>query len=187
MSMPNVHATPGVMTAAELERVSIPGKSTELIRGRLIVNEPPGTNHGRVAATLGFLVSAFVRQHELGDVFAQDTGFKIESNPDTVRAPDLAFVARDRRGQLTPRGYSPLAPDLIAEIVSPDDSPGKVLAKISAWLEAGVRVAWVIDPERSTAQVYRHDGSLSLIATDGVLVGEDVLPGFTCTLADALD
>lgn len=186
MSMPDLNATPDVMTAEELERVSLPGKSAELIGGRLIVSEPPGTNHGRVAATLGFLVSAFVRQHELGDVFAQDTGFKIESNPDTVRAPVLAFVARDRRPQLPRRGYAPLAPDVIAEIVSPDDSPGKVLAKISAWLEAGVRLAWVIDPERSVAQVYRPDGSVSYVAADGELDGEDVLPGFTCALVDIL-
>lgn len=186
MVMPDLNATPDVMTAEELERVSIPGKSTELIRGRLVVCEPPGTNHGRVAARLAMLVGVFVHQHELGDVFAQDTGFKIESNPDTVRAPDMAFVARDRRAQLTRRGYSPLAPDLIAEIVSPDDSPGKVLAKIAAWLEAGVRLAWVIDPERSTAQVYRPDSSISLVAANGMLDGEDVLPGFTCTLAEIL-
>jgi Uma2 family endonuclease len=186
MGMPNADTMPDVMTAEELERVSIPGKSTELIRGRLVVSEPPGTNHGRVAARLAMLVGVFVHRHELGDVFAQDTGFKIESNPDTVRAPDLAFVARARRTQLTRRGYSALAPDLVAEIISPDDSPGKVLAKISAWLEAGVRLAWVIDPERSTAQVYRPDGSVALVAADGMLEGEDVLPGFTCTLADIL-
>jgi Uma2 family endonuclease len=184
--MPHADATQDMMTAEELERVSIPGKSTELIRGRLVVRGPPGTNHGRIAATIGFLVSAFVRRHQLGDVFAQDTGFKIESNPDTVRAPDLAFLARDRASQLPPRGYAPLAPDLIVEIVSPDDSPSGVLAKIAAWLEAGVRLAWVIDPRRSVAQVYRSDGSVSLIAADGLLEGEDVLPGFTCALAEIL-
>jgi Uma2 family endonuclease len=184
--MPNADTTPDVMTAEELERVSIPGKTTELVRGQLIVSEPPGTNHGRVAARLSYLVSSWVWPRQLGDVFAQDTGFKIDSNPDSVRAPDLAFVARERRAQLARRGYSALAPDLIAEIVSPDDSPGKVLAKISAWLEAGVRLAWVIDPERSTAQVYRPDGSVSLVAADGELPGEGVLPGFTCTLAEIL-
>ncbi|HEY9516242.1 MAG TPA: Uma2 family endonuclease [Gemmatimonadaceae bacterium] len=186
MSMPHADASQDMMTADELERVSIPGKSTELIRGRLIVREPPGTLHGRAAAKLAHLVGAFVWPRQLGDVFAQDTGFKIESNPDTVRAPDLAFLARDRTSQLPPRGYAPLAPDLIVEIVSPDDSASEVLSKIAAWLEAGVRLEWVIDPRRSVAQVYRGDGSISLIAADGLLDGEDVLPGFTCALAEIL-
>lgn len=186
MSIPHADAEPETMTAEQLERISIPGKSTELVRGRLIVREPPGTNHGRIAARLAMLVGVFVYQHGLGDVFAQDTGFKIESNPDTVRAPDLAFVARERRAQLARRGYAPLTPDLVAEIVSPDDSAGGVLAKISAWLEAGVRVAWVIDPERSTAQIYRPDGSVSLVTPDGMLDAEYVLPGFTCPLAEVL-
>lgn len=177
----------GEMTAQELERVYVPGKSTELVRGRLLVREPPGTAHGRMAGTLTYLVSAFVRRHELGFVFAQDTGFRIESNPDTVRAADLAFVTRDRGPALPLRGYASLAPDLIAEIVSPDDRPGEVLDKIAAWLEAGVRLAWVIDPRRATAQVYRRDGSVALVAADGVLDGEDVLPGFTCSLAEVTE
>lgn len=186
MDIPYADAAHDMMTADELERVSIPGKSTELIRGRLVVREPPGTFHGRAAGKLAYLVGAFVWPRQLGDVFGQDTGFRIESNPDTVRAPDLAFVSRDRALQLPARGYAPFAPDLIAEIVSPDDSPSEVLAKVAAWLEAGVRLAWVIDPRRSVAQVYRSDGSVSLIAADGLLDGEDVLPGFTCALAEML-
>ncbi|PYP79481.1 MAG: Uma2 family endonuclease, partial [Gemmatimonadetes bacterium] len=82
-----------LLTAADVERISIPDKQVELVRGQLVVREPPGTWHGAVAARLTCALGDFVREQELGLVFAQDTGFKIESDPDTVRAPDVAFVA----------------------------------------------------------------------------------------------
>jgi Uma2 family endonuclease len=171
-----------IMTAEQLERVHLPGKSTELVRGRLVVREPPGTHHGRIAGRLIIRVGAFVEAHRLGEVFGQDTGFKIATNPDTVRAPDLAFIARDRMSLVGRRGYAPVAPDLVAEILSPDDRPGEVIAKIGEWLNAGVKLAWVLDPDRRTAHVYRPDGSLSLVDGDGALEGESVLPGFRCPL-----
>jgi Uma2 family endonuclease len=178
-------ATPGaeLMTAEQLEGVHLPHKSTELVRGRLIVREPPGTYHGKLAGRLLTKVGPFVEQHGLGEVFGQDTGFKIASNPDTVRAPDLAFVASERLSLLSRRGYSAMAPDLVAEILSPDDPPGEVMAKIGEWLTARVRLAWVLDPERRIAHIYRPDGSVTLIDSDGALEGEDVLPGFRCLLA----
>src|SRR5437667_12329148 len=147
------------MTAADVERMSIPDKQVELVRGQLVVREPPGTWHGAVAANLTCHLGDFVRRHGLGLVFAQDTGFKIASDPDTVRAPDVAFVARDRTGLIQARGYAELAPDLLAEILSPDDRPADVLAKVADWLAAGTRRVWVIDPERSEARVYRRDGN----------------------------
>ncbi|HSA56075.1 MAG TPA: Uma2 family endonuclease [Gemmatimonadaceae bacterium] len=174
------------MSAEELARLHLPDKQTELIRGRLVVREPPGTEHGRLAATLCHLISDHVRRHRHGVVFGQDTGFKIESAPDTVRAPDVAFLAQDRADQIPRRGYAALAPDLLAEIVSPDDSRGDVLAKVGGWLAAGTRLVWVIYPERREAQTFRCDGSVSIIGLDGLLDGEDVLPGFSATLADVL-
>lgn len=175
-----------LMTAEELERVSIPGKVTELIRGQLIVREPPGTWHGAVSARLTARLSVFVDERGLGLVFGQDTGFKIESKPDTVRAPDVAFVARERLDAVHERGYAALAPDLLAEIVSPDDRPGEILAKVAAWLEAGVRLVWVIDPLRKVARVYRPDGSMTSLEEEDALDGEDVLPGFRCGLKGLL-
>ena len=175
-----------IMTAEELERVDIPGKSTELVRGRLVVREPPGTYHGRVQSNLHILVGSYVQAHKLGDVFGQDTGFKIASNPDTVRAPDLAFVSRERASLVGRRGYAALAPDFVAEILSPDDRPGEVLTKIGEWLEAGVKLVWVLDAERFEARVHRPDGTLVLLDADGSLDGEDVLPGFSCALSDVL-
>ena len=185
MAMP-AQSIPELMTAEELEHLRLPGKSAELDRGRLLVREPPGTRHGRIAATLAYFVTDYVRRKHLGVVFAQDTGFKIQSNPDTVRAPDVAFLAQERGDQVPDRGYAALAPDLLAEIVSPEDRPGELLAKIAQWLEVGTRLVWVIDPRSAEARVYRADGSLTIIGADGALDGEDVLPGFACALKDIL-
>jgi Uma2 family endonuclease len=125
-----------------------------------------------------------VHAHALGAVFGQGTGFEIASDPDTVRAPDLAFVRRERVALISPRGYAALAPDLVAEILSPDDRPGEVLATIGEWLDAGVEIVWVIDPDRKVARVYRSDGSVTAIAPDGALDGERLIPGFSCALGD---
>ena len=114
-----------LMTANDLLMLEESGKSTELVRGKLVVREPPSTHHGRLQSSLNVLVGSYVRAHALGAVFGQDTGFKIASDPDTVRAPDLAFVDRTRVAQIPRRGYAALAPDLAAEILSPDDRPAK--------------------------------------------------------------
>ena len=179
-------STPALLTAADVERISLPGKQVELVRGCLVVREPPGTWHGAIAANLAYHLSAFVRERRLGLVFAQDTGFKITTDPDTVRAPDVAFVARDRISLIGTRGYAPLAPDLLAEILSPDDRAAEVLAKIADWLAAGTALVWLVDPERSEVRVYRQDGSLAVLREHDSLDGEDVLPGFSCKVSDVL-
>ncbi len=184
MAMPMT--VPPLMTAEEILTLEIPGKSTELVRGHLVVREPPSTYHGITAAKLLYLVAHHVFQNNLGEVAGQDTGFHIFANPDTVRAPDVAFIRKERCGKITPRGYAKLAPDLAVEIVSPGDRAGEVLAKVGDWLEGGASLIWVIDPERRTAQVYRADGTVALIGSDGALDGEDVLPGWRCALEELL-
>jgi Uma2 family endonuclease len=176
-----------LMTAEELLRADVPHKSTELVRGRLVVREPPSTQHGRVQSKLNFLVGASVYAQKLGALFGQDTGFQIASDPDTVRAPDLAFVRQERLALIAPRGDATLAPDLVAEILSPDDRPGEVLAKMGEWLDAGVEIVWLIDPYRRTAQVYRADGSVDAVAPDGALEGGTVLPGLRVALAELFE
>jgi Uma2 family endonuclease len=169
-----------LLTAADVERMSLPGKQVELVRGRLIVREPPGTRHGVIAAKLAYYLSDFVHRHGLGLVAAQDTGFKITRDPDTVRAPDVAFVGLEGAGRIPARGYAELAPDLLAEVLSPDDAPAEVLAKVADWLAAGTKLVWLVDPHRSEVRVYRQDGSLSVLRENDSLDGENVLPGFTC-------
>lgn len=174
---------PGLMTAEELLRLSLPHKRTELIRGRLVVRDPGGARHGAVAMRIGYRIMGYVEAHDLGRVYAAETGFKIESAPDTVRAPDVAFIAKARLPEVEPRGYPPWAPDLAVEVLGHDDHPAETLEKVAQWLKAGVRLVWVLDSERRTGRGYRADGTEALLGADDVLDGEDVLPGFRCPLA----
>jgi Uma2 family endonuclease len=176
--------TPDLLTADDLLALNIQNKRTELVRGRLIVREPAGFRHGVVAMELAGRVTGFVKTHALGVVVAAETGFKLASNPDTVRAPDVGFIRAARVPRPLPRGYADLAPDLAVEVLSPDARAGEVLAKVSDWLSAGCQLVWVIDPERRLARVYRADGSESLVSSHAALDGEDVLPGFTCQVED---
>lgn len=174
--------TESLITADELLRMSIPDKQVELVRGVLVVREPPGTGHGFLAGTLFARLHAFVQRHDLGVVLPQDTGFKIAADPDTVRAPDVAFVSRERADLVRTEGYAELAPDLVVEVLSPGDRPGEVLEKVGEWLEAGARLVWVLDRRRRQARVYRADGSVALLGAGDALDGEEVLPGFSCEL-----
>ncbi len=180
-------AAGSMMTAEELEQLSLPDRQAELVRGVLVVRELPGTWLGVVQENLAWHLGIFVRPRGLGRICGQDAGFRIRSNPDTVRGADVAFVAADRATLIPPRGFAAFAPDLVAEILSPGDRPGEVLAKVADWLVAGTRLIWVIDPERVEAHVYRSDGTVSVIARDASLDGESVLPGFTVPLRVILD
>jgi Uma2 family endonuclease len=175
-----------VMTADELLYVSYPNKRTELVEGRVIVREPAGGRHGAVAARAAFLLMSYVEEKQLGRVYAAETGFLIATNPDTVRAPDVAFVARERVLERDPTGFPRLAPDLVVEVLSPDDRTKEVLGKVREWLSAGTRLVWVIDPELDMARAYRSDGTVTDVAATGRLSGEKVLPGFAVSLSSLL-
>ena len=179
-------ASPASMTADELLRLSIPDKHVELVRGVLVVREPSGFKHGCVTVELTARLADFVRANGLGRLCAAETGFKLASDPDTVRAADIAFVSRARLPDPTPVGYAPLAPDLVVEVLSPTDRPGEVLAKVAQWLDAGSRLVWVVDAERRLGRAYRQDGSETLVSADEALSGEDVVPGFSVRLASIL-
>ena len=171
------------MTAEELLRSSLPNKRAELVRGVLVVREPAGYHHGDVAARLLVAIANHVNANGLGRVFAAETGFRLTRNPDTVRAPDVAYISAARLPDPAPRGFAELAPDLAVEVLSPDDRPGEVLTKVGDWLNAGARVVWVVDPVHVIARVYRADGSESIVSETGALQGEDVLPGFEYPLS----
>jgi Uma2 family endonuclease len=178
--------TPDLVTSDELLVLNLPNKRTELVRGRLVVREPAGFQHGVIAVAVAARLADFVRANALGVVVAAETGFKLFTRPDTVRAPDAGFIKALRVPNPLPRGYAAFAPDLAVEVLSPDDRAGEVLEKVADWLRAGTQLVWVIDPDRHVVRVYRADGSESLLADDALLDGEDVLPGFSCQIAEIL-
>jgi Uma2 family endonuclease len=180
--VPDMTAPPPLLTAEDLLKANIPNKRTELVRGRLVVREPAGWRHGAVTVNLTVRLGQHVDLTGAGQLLAAETGFTLARGPDTVRAPDIAFVRRERLPAET-TGFPELAPDLVVEVLSPNDRPGETLAKVGDWLDAGARLVWVIDPERRLARIYRPDGTESVLNEADALVGEDVLPGFSCTLS----
>jgi len=176
-----MHTAP--MTADTLLQLILPGKRTELVRGRLVVREPVGAYRGSVAMRIAYVIMKFAEPRGLGRVFAAETGFVLATNPDTVRAPDVAFVRTERLPDPIPAGFAEFVPDLAVEVVSPGDRSGEVEEKVTAWLTAGVALVWVVDPQRRSACVHRADGGVSDVGDAGVLAGEEVLPGLEVELA----
>ena len=172
------NTTDQVTTAEQLAAMPDDGNRYELVKGVLHMMSPAGRRHGRVAARLNAWVTVHVDQRDLGETYAAETGFLIQRHPDTVRAPDVAFVSRDRlAGRPDDIGFLPLAPDFVAEVVSPNDQPRNVEAKSRAWIDAGVRVVLVIDPQTSTVREYRS-GSAPRTYSSGLVDLGDILPGF---------
>ena len=178
-----VSAAKTPVTADELPalsaRLSAFGKRTELVGGHLIVMAPAGGRHGQVAHRLGLFIGNHVLKRDLGRVFAAETGFVLRRHPDTVRAPDVAFVAGARLGAgETPAGFLEMAPDLAAEVVSPGDSAAAVGDKVRDWLEAGTRVVWVVCPETRSVVVHRRRHAEKALHEADVLDGDPVFEDF---------
>ncbi len=188
-------APPALMTAEELLAYPEPdNKRSELVRGRLVVREPLGMYHGEYAARVVMAIGNYLirdraasgAEQTRGRVLTCDPGFTLARNPDTVRAPDVAYVSRVRWAGPMPHGYGEFAPDLAVEFQSPNDRPGAVLAKVGDWLNAGALLVWVVDPIRRAVAVYRADGSHAVLDDTESLDGGDVLPGFTHAIAELL-
>jgi Uma2 family endonuclease len=156
----------------------------ELVRGELILMSPAGYEHGVIAGRIHTLLSAFVMQARLGVVTAAETGFKIGRDPDTVRAPDVGFVCAQRAPRGRHRGFFDGPPDLAVEVLSPDDRPGDVTAKVHDWLLAGCRAVWVVDPNSATVSVYRGPHGATLLKAGDALSDDGLLPGFRLPVAE---
>ena len=174
---------PKVYTAEDLERLSAQGYRYELIKGELHERVFPGGLHGSSTSRLSFYVNAAVLPHDLGITFAGGTGFLVESNPDTVLAPDFAFVSKGNPPSPLPDGYVAIVPDIVLKTRSPSNSKKYAFAKVRLWLEFGVKVVWKMNPRMRLLTVYRtHQAPRSLGEAD-TLDGGDVLPGLSVPIA----
>lgn len=167
-----------LMTAEELLLLPDDGMQRELIRGVLTEDMPPGYEHGAVENRIGRLLGNFVDDNELGEVLSGDSGFVLERGPDTVRGPDIAWVARGRVEGRVP-GYAELAPDLVVEVKSPSNSYREMADRALMWLSHGTRMAVVADPARITLSVYRPGQPPLVLGEFDVFDCGDVLPGFS--------
>ena len=169
----------GQITADDLLRMADDGMRRELVAGELREMPPSGHEHGRVTMRLSGPLSLFVEEHELGAVYAAETGFLLAKDPDTVRGPDVGFVTRERLASIPKgRGYFPGAPDLAVEVISPGDTYTEVEAKVEEWLAAGCRMVVVANPRNQTLKVYRGVTDVTILAAADTFDGGDVVPGF---------
>ena len=171
-----------VMTAESMLSEQPLHKRSELVNGRMLVRELAAYTHGRLAIAIGSALHAWVSSRGLGDVVAAETGFTLRRNPDTVRAPDAAYVSAQRVPPANVAGFAELAPDLVVEVVSLSDRAGYVREKVDDWLAADTQLVWILDAAHHRADVFRADGTTTRLGAVDSLSGENVLPGFILPL-----
>ena len=189
VSTPPAAAPAHLMTAEELLRLPTGmGECYELVAGVLKTTPANGMCHGAIAANIGCLLHEAVSSSRLGDTVGAGTGFILSRNPDTVRAPDAAFVAAARlpAGDL-PEGFFPGAPDLAVEIISPSEGATDVQRKVSEYFGAGARLVWIVYPDMRQVVVFRSARQSVVLTADDTLDGGELLPGFACPVAELFE
>ena len=167
------------VTAEELANLPNDGYRYELIEGELKQMPPAGEEHGYIAAEIAAELRNYVKAKGLGRVYAAETGFKLSSSPDTVRAPDVAFVSQARLDALPPdKGYRADVPELVIEVISPHDPYTEVSAKVAQWLEAGCRRVVVVNPRTQEVLVHTSRVDVKVLTVDDVLEGGEVVLGW---------
>jgi Uma2 family endonuclease len=161
------------------------GYRYELVKGELKKMSPSGHKHGRVTINVTTPLDKHARANDLGVVYAAETGFILSSDPDTVLAPDVAFVSRKRIQEVGDvEGYWPGAPDMVVEVISPSDTYTEVEEKVVQWLSAGVRMVLVVDPRRRIVTVYRSLTDITILTEGATIDGGDVVPGWKMQVDD---
>lgn len=159
------------------------GHRYELVKGVLLTMPLSGAEHGLTTMKVSFILTTYVTANSLGFVFAAETGFKLERDPDTVLAPDFAFIRKDRA---VPRsvGYLEMAPDLAVEVISSNKSRRRAERKAAQWLTFGVQSVWLVSCQDRTVEVISATGARKVFTESEELIDENVLSGFRTRVAE---
>lgn len=172
-----------LVKAEDLLRSPLSGKRCELIEGVVVEMPPPGERHADLAAEFVGRLWEYARAH--GGKAWGEVGVWVSREPDTVREPDAAYTTAPRQ-RVASSGLTEVIPDLVVEVVSPNDTAREVLAKAAMWLDAGVRLVWIAYPEEGYVAEYRSKSESRLLSGEDVLDGGDVLPGCSAAVKDIL-
>lgn len=172
-----------MMSSDDLLLLPHDGFRYDLIRGELLRMTPAGGEHGSLINRITIPLGGYIATHDLGESFAAETGFQLSSEPDTVLAPDFAFVAKGRipAGGI-PKAFWPGPPDLAIEVVSPNDTVYEVSAKVDEYLRAGTLAVWIVNPKTRSVTEHRPNADPHVWDENDALDGGDVVPGFTLGL-----
>ncbi|MBI5081448.1 MAG: Uma2 family endonuclease [Chloroflexi bacterium] len=169
-----------LITGEELWAMGSAGDLYELIEGRIIYMSPTGFLHGQYEVGISEKLNRFVRQHKLGKVVSGEVGVYITRNPDTIRAADVAYISKERYAQHDKsKGYLTVAPELVVEILSPDDRWNDVTQKMREYFSIGVKLMWIADPQSRRVYAYRSPTEAREFKASDTLTADDVLPGFS--------
>jgi Uma2 family endonuclease len=171
------------VTGDELYRMGDLGR-TELVKGEIVRMSPTGFTHGRIENRIGRVLGNFVSKQALGEVVSGEVGIYTGRNPDTVRAADVAFISNERMAQIKSKSYLDVAPELVIEVMSPDDAWSDLMEKLDEYFTCGVKLAWVIDPRTQQVYVYHAVTQVERFTMKDTLSGGDVLPGFSVPVAE---
>jgi Uma2 family endonuclease len=176
------------LTAEDLLKIPYDGFRYELIQGELLKMSPAAYTHGKIAMNIGASLHQFVKSNKLGEVCVAETGFKLASEPDTVRAPDVAFIRKERIEKVgILQGFGRGAPDLIVEVTSPSDTFQEVDDKVGDWLDAGVLMVIIINPCKKRVHLYRSKTNVAILDENDEIDGEDVVPGWKIKVSELFE
>jgi len=172
-----------LLTADELELMPDDDSvQTELDEGELISMPPAGEEHGGCGGEIAVILGSYVKSHRLGRVYTADTGFRLR--PDTVRAPDVAFVRADRVAAIRSQGFAKGAPDLAVEIFSPSDNVRQLMRKVKQYFAAGTHTVWIVYPDRREVQLLEATGTDRLLRAGDSIEAPELVPGFSVPIAE---
>lgn len=149
---------------------------------------PAGKRHGTIANTISVLLTLHTKEKNLGTICAAETGIYTQRNPDTIRAPDSLFISNEREAQITDHTkYLEIAPELVVEVLSSNDTWTEVESKIEEYFSAGVCLVWVIDPKQEIVAVYHPTGERARLTKSDTLTGSNVLPDFSVAITEIFE